>query len=213
MNTRQSLLAQAVLLVGNGLYSLVVGRNLPDRVPTHWGLNGKPDAWGSPVFGLWFGPAIVGFLMLLTWVLPKISPRQFDIQRFSRTYGALMFILSLMMTAMHVLILHASAHETVDIGRAILIVLGLFFALFGNMMGKVRRNFYMGVRTPWTLASERVWDTTHRHAGVLWFFGGLVIAFLALLGVPQYVGLPLILILAFWPIVDSYLLYRRLENR
>lgn len=211
MNVRQSLLGQAALLVATGLYSLVVGPTLPARVPTHWGINGKPDAWGGPGFALWFGPAMIAFMMLLTWSLPKLSPRQFDIERFSRTYGALMLLVAALMGAMHIIILRATAGQAIDIGRAIMVVVGLFFALFGNMMGKVKRNFFMGVRTPWTLASERVWDMTHRHAAVLWFFGGLATAALALVGFPFWIPLLVILILSFWPIYDSYRLYKRLE--
>jgi len=209
MNVRQSLLGQAVLLVGTAAYSVMVAPSLGSVVPTHWGISGKPDAWGSPTFSLWFGPGMMAIMLLLTLGMPKISPKKFEIDRFEDTYGTLMFVVGMMMAAMHVVILMATAGKATDITKMIMIVLGVFFAIMGNFMGKVKRNFYMGVRTPWTLASERVWDATHRRAASLWFFGGLLIAFCAMVGLPAVVNIVILLAIALWPVADSYFLYRR----
>ncbi|AIE83872.1 hypothetical protein OP10G_0504 [Fimbriimonas ginsengisoli Gsoil 348] len=182
-------------------------------VPTHWGIDGKPDAYGSPAFALWFGPIAVAFMMVLTWALPRLSPKQFEVDRSEKTYGMLMFMIALLMAVLHVVILKATAGAKFPMDRAMMVVLGLFCTFFGNQMGRVRRNFYMGVRTPWTLASERVWDLTHRHAASLWFFGGLVVAALALIGIPFGITFTLFMLIMLWPVFDSYLLYRRYEGK
>lgn len=211
MTVRQSLVAQLVVAAGLGIYSATVAPTLPNVVPTHWGPSGKPDAYGSPAFALWFGPVVVVVMAALTWALPKLSPKKFEIDRFEASYGAIMFVVALMMGAMHVVILAGTAGKPFDMTRAIMAVLGLFFAVMGNFMGKIRKNFYMGIRTPWTLSSDRVWEATHRRAASLWFWGGLVVAAAALAGLPFWLTFPAFMLLSLWPIADSYRLYRRLE--
>jgi len=212
MTIRQSLLAQAALGIAAGLYSLSVARSLPDKVPTHWGISGKPDAWGSPAFALWFGPCMVVVLMFMTWGLPKISPRQFAIDRFSESYSTIMLMVTALMAVIHFIILRATAGLDIQLNLWMMVVLGVFFSVLGNMMGKVRRNFFMGVRTPWTLASERVWEATHRKTGRIWFFGGIAIALLALVGAPLGIQIGIMIVMSIWPILLSYILYRKLEN-
>jgi len=212
MSVRKSLLGQAVLLAATTAYSVLIAPSLGPTVPTHWGISGKPDAWGSPAFALWFGPCMVAFMMVITLGLPKLSPKQFEIDRFEATYEMLMFVVSLMIASIHVVILMATAGKSIDITRTMMAVLGVFFAIMGNFMGKVKRNFYMGIRTPWTLASERVWDATHRRAAGLWFFGGLGVALGALLGLPFAATFTAMMLIALWPVVDSYRLSRRLED-
>jgi uncharacterized membrane protein len=211
MTIRQSLIAQAAIGAALAVHSFSVARTLPSRVPIHWDISGKVDAYGSPAFALWFGPGMMLFMILMTWGLPKISPKQFTIDRFENTYATVTFIVALLFAVLHFIILGATAGKNFDMGRVVMAALGVFFALIGNLMGKVRRNFYMGIRTPWTLASEKVWDATHRRAGVIWFFGGLLVAVLALIGVPMLVTLPIFLVITLIPVVQSYLLDRKLE--
>ena len=75
---------------------------------------------------------------------------------------------------------------TVDLGRAFLAGLFLFFGLLGNVIGKVRRNFYIGVRVPWTLASDRVWNDTHRLAAWVWVAAGVIGFAMIVLGAPDH---------------------------
>jgi len=78
------------------------------------------------------------------------------------------------------------------------------------VLGKVRRNFFIGVRIPWTIASEPTWDATHRLAGRLWFVGGLIGAVLALMGVPMAVSITFLLVIALYPVLASYFIYQKL---
>jgi uncharacterized membrane protein len=89
----------------------------------------------------------------------------------------------------------------------------LFFALLGNVLGKVQRNFYVGVRTPWTLASETVWVQTHRLAAWLFTGAGVLGLVIVLVGVPFYFAFGLILVAALVPVVYSLVLYKRLEKK
>jgi uncharacterized membrane protein len=211
MTIRKSLLGQVVILAIAILYGLVIAPSMPNTVPIHWDLQGQPDGWGSKWINLGMGPGLVLMNIVLTFVLPLISPRQFEIARFSRTFGTLMLIMSGLWMFMYIIILHASLPgSNVDLVRLIVVGLFLFFALMGNLLGKVRRNFFVGIRTPWTLADERVWEATHRYAGRLWFAGGLLGAILVAIGLSLPAAFVLIVVLALVPAVWSFFLYRRL---
>jgi uncharacterized membrane protein len=201
---------QAALLVACILASVFAAPHLPARVPIHWGLQGQPDAWGSPAFALWFGPFNVVLMLVLTVAIPWL-PRGRNVARFSRTYGKAMLIVSGLMTFLHFAILHATWRGG-DLPSTFLVGLFLFFAALGNLLGKVRQNPYLGVRTPWTLKSERVWEATHRRAAWIFVVGGLVGAALVAAGAPMAAALPIFFFIGFAPILDSYFIYRRLEG-
>jgi uncharacterized membrane protein len=145
---------------------------LPEKVYTHWGPDDKPDSKPLardeilPYFLI--VPGMMGVFVVLTLVLPWLSPKQFKVDEFRGTYNYAMALVVLMMGWMQAAVLLGTARPDIGVGRLIFAGVFLFFALLGNVLGKVRRNFWIGVRTPWTLASEVVWDQTHRLAA--WFF-------------------------------------------
>lgn len=134
--------------------------NLPAKVPTHWDINGQPDAWTAKedvVRTFLLLPAVMAGVLLLTLALPWLSPKPFAVDTFRDTYGYLMMLVVALMGYLHVVILLGSlAGDGPLMTKLLFGGIFLFFALVGNVLGKVRRNFWMGVRTPWTLASEAV---------------------------------------------------------
>jgi len=212
MKLRTSLVIQFGILVASIVVSAYYNQKLPDIVPTHWNFQGQADQHGSKWQMLLLGPGMVATMILLTLVLPRISPKNFEIDQFVGTFSYAMVLVSALMFFLGIICLRATNGTKFDFGRDFMAGLFLFFALIGNVLGKVRRNFYMGIRTPWTLASERVWDATHRLAGYFWVAGGLVGAGLALLGMPLAGSITLLVILGLWPVVQSYLLYQKLER-
>lgn len=211
MNIKKSLLIQAGMLVVGFLYSLYMNQQLPDRVPTHWNINNQPDAWGPKSTVLYLGLGILLLGPLLTWSIPKMSPKNFGSETFGETYASVMLLVQGMFLAIHFVILRSAGGGMDNIGNVMMAVVFAFFAFFGNLTGRIKRNFYVGVRTPWTLASESVWHATHRRAGRLWFFGGIAGVLLSLLPFPMYVPLVALIVMAFAPVIDSYLLSRKLE--
>jgi uncharacterized membrane protein len=212
MKIRISVVAQLGLFVVAMLYSLYMAQHLPDTVPTHWGINGKPDQYGSKWTNLLLMPGVIVFMALLTPVLAKISPRKFQMASFEDTYGYAMFLCGGLMLALHIVIVQASMGAHLDMNKTMMFVLFAFFALIGNVMGKIKQNFFMGIRTPWTLADERVWHATHRYAGRLWLIGGTAGAIGALIGVPFGLEIGFFVVLAFVPVLKSYLLYVKLAK-
>lgn len=210
MTLRKSLLAQLIsLLVSLGYSAFVAGR-LPERVPTHWNIHGQVDGWGSKWMNLAMMPGMLAFILIITLELPSISPKGYEVSRSGATYGYVMALVSGMMLALHITILQATLGSSFDMGRVITGVIFVFFALMGNVMGRVKRNYWMGIRTPWTLSDDRVWTATHRAAGKLWFIGGILGAILSIAGVPMMIGMAFLLIISFVPVVQSYFIYRKI---
>jgi uncharacterized membrane protein len=189
---------------------------LPDEVPVHWNAKGQADHFvprADVLPYLLIAPGAMAGMVLLTLVLPWLSPRQFSVDTFRSTYDYIMFLLVVLMGYIQGTILVASMGWKADIGQVMLGGMCLFFVLIGNVLGKVQRNFWMGVRTPWTLASETVWIRTHRLAAWLFVGAGLIGFVAMLMGVNVLVVLPIILLAAFVPVVYSLVLYKRLEKQ
>jgi uncharacterized membrane protein len=189
---------------------------LPAQVPVHWGVSGKPDHFvprQQVLPYLLIMPGVMAGFVVLTLVLPWLSPRQFTVDTFRSTYDYIMGLFVIMMGYLQGVILLASTGWQADIGKVMLGALCLFFVLLGNVLGKVQRNFWMGVRTPWTLASETVWIRTHRVAAYLFVGAGLLGIVAMLAGLHFLVVIPLILLAAFAPVIYSLVLYKRLEKQ
>ncbi len=191
---------------------------LPDRLPIHWNIEGEADGWVNKENGLWaflLGPGVMAAMVLLTVVLPWVSPRGFDPDRFRGTWDYFMMLVVVLFAYLSGLILYAmmQPQNLFDLGRWMVAGIFLFFVLMGNVLGQVRRNFWMGVRTPWTLASDNVWNQTHRVNAWLFVGTGLIGAIAVIAGVPMaWCFVAFILVIVTVPIGYSFVLYKRLEK-
>ncbi len=203
-----------ILLTAAALTATVVAYpHLPGSVPTHWDIHGLPNGY-SPRWALYLlGPGLMAGLVLLTRLLPWLSPRQFEVESFRSTYLQMMLMLVGLWGYLDAVMLWADTGHKVNVGRATLGGVCLLFALLGNVMGKVRRNFYIGVRTPWSLASERVWNATHRLAAKTFVMGGLAGLALIALGLNGWPPFVAIIAGALVPAVYSLVFSKRLERR
>jgi uncharacterized membrane protein len=188
---------------------------IPEQVPTHWNAAGEPDAYTAKQ-DVWKAflliPGLMAGTVVLTLVLPWLSPKKYDLDRFRTTYQYIMFLVTALFGYIHFASILGGLQSAIDTTRLVLGGICLFLALIGNVMGKVQRNFYVGVRTPWTLASDAVWVGTHRLAAWLMTGGGLLGLVLILAGVPFYYAFILILVTALVPVPYSLYLYKRLER-
>ncbi len=212
MNTRTAdilcfLLILATIAVAAWLYP-----SLPDRIPTHWNAAGEIDDYSGKPWGVIVLPLAAVFSWALMKIIPLISPKGFRTTDFQDVINVFQVALVGFLSLVAVLMLFAGLGHEVYINNIVPIGVGLLFIVIGNYMGKVRKNFFIGIRTPWTLASDEVWSRTHRLAGRVFMLCGVLLAAAAFL--PR---MPLALILAvvaaaFVPLVYSYVLYRRLEG-
>jgi uncharacterized membrane protein len=186
---------------------------LPEAMPTHWDASGiadgfTPKPWGPFVLPL----AMLGTFALLS-VLPLISPRGYDIARFRGVFDVVSLSLVGFLFLVHVLALMQGLGFEVPMRSSIGAGAGLLIVVVGNFMGKMRRNFFIGIRTPWTLASEEVWLRTHRLGGKTFVMGGALMAAEALFGAGSAAVLTTLGIAAGIPVVYSFVIYRRLEGK
>jgi uncharacterized membrane protein len=206
-------LAAAVIILAT-LAGLVVGYpKLPDQVPTHWGLHGEVNGW-SPKWTLFlFGPGAMVLMVALFAALPWLSPKKFEVDSFRATYLYIMIVLVGMLAYINIFILLWGLGLPIDANRAVAGCVCLLMALLGNVMGKVRRNFFIGIRTPWTIANEQVWNATHRVAAKTFFAGGLLGLVAVFLRAPFWIPITAILIASFIPVIYSLVFYKQLERR
>jgi uncharacterized membrane protein len=207
-------LAAAALAASLYLYQYQYDR-LPEQVPTHWDVRGQPDRFVPREHLLPYlliFPGVMAGWVVLTLVLPWISPVHFKVDQFRATYNYIMALAQVLFLYLHAAILAGYFVPGTDVARLLVGGCFLFFALLGNVLGKVRRNFWIGVRTPWTLASEVVWDRTHRLAGWLFVAAGLIGLVAVLAHVPLVVCFVTLIAAALVPVLYSLVLYKRLER-
>jgi uncharacterized membrane protein len=190
---------------------------LPEKVPTHWGLSNEPDAWVPRDQAFWYlmiMPLALVALTALAVVLPWLSPVKFKVEPFRATWDYIMGLVGVMFFYLGGVILAAQMEVIAPDSLPRWLVGGMMavFALLGNVLGKVKRNFWMGVRTPWTLASDVVWERTHRLAAWL-FTGGAVLGLvLILVGSNPLIAFAPFAVAALVPVFYSLWLYKRLEK-
>lgn len=195
------------------LATVLLYDKFPTSIPTHFGLHG-PDAWGnkSQLFilpGL-MGPAI--FLLLL--FIPRLDPKR-RVEQMGEKWFSLKLILVSFFTVIGLYILQQTFVNGKDMGSLLMVIMGALFSTLGNYFQTIRPNYFIGLRTPWTLENEQVWKETHRMAGRMWLIGGICIMPLYFVK-DQTLQMVLFLlavgVLTIVPTVYSYLRYKSYKN-
>lgn len=184
---------------------------VPDRMPVHWGISGEPDRWGGRVEGLLLLPVIGVAVYLVLLAAPRIDPGRANYASFMGAYGTVRLVVLVAMFAVQLVTVLAARGRAVDMGAVVPLIVGGLFVVLGNLFGKLRPNWFIGIRTPWTLSSKQSWDRTHRAGGWLFIMFGLLLMSLALAR-PKWFVVTVIGIVATGAIglvVYSYLVWKR----
>jgi uncharacterized membrane protein len=201
------LLVVAAFVLTGTLYS-----RLPEKTPSHWNIRGEVDSYQSKPLGPFVLPLVMAGLSLVFLALPAISPRGFRFARFRGVWGVLQSAILAFLLLVQALVLFSAMGRPVDMTRGLEAGIGLLLAVMGNFLGKITRNFFVGIRTPWTLASEEVWMRTHRLGGKLFVLAGLAMFALALAGAGPVAMMIVVGAAALVSAAASYVFYRRLEG-
>lgn len=188
MNRKPGLWATAIAVAVMVGLSLWAEPDLPDRVPMQWGLDGEVSRYGSRIEALVVVPLVAVGIGALFAVIPSIDPRRRHLEQSARAYNASWIVALLAIVAGHAASLLSALGRTVPVVALTPVIVGIVLLVVGNYLGKIRSNFFMGIRTPWTLSSERSWDRTHRLGGRLFAALGLLVLAVA----------PFSTALAFW---------------
>jgi uncharacterized membrane protein len=182
-----------------------------DRIPVHWNLRGEVDRYGGKFEGLLLLPLISLGLYLLLLVLPLFDPGKANYRTFAGAYNLIRLTITLFLSAIYAVGVLISLGYHVDMNTVIGLAMGLLFIVLGNVMGKIRPNWFVGVRTPWTLSSKLSWTKTHRLAGWLFIVMGLLAVAWAISQSVWMFGLMITVDIAcgISLVVYSYLVYRK----
>ncbi|MCF8011903.1 MAG: SdpI family protein [Clostridiales bacterium] len=202
------------LVLATFLVSFFIYPHLPERVPSHWNFQGEVDNYSSRFWGAFAIPLMSMGIYLLMLVTPYIDPRRRNYAKFTSTYQVLKAALICFFTGLYVIIVMTALGYNVSVERLVPLGISLLILIIGNMMGRIRHNYFVGIKVPWTLASEEVWRKTHRLGAPMWVGAGLLGILGAIIGgkataILFFVPLGLAVII---PVVYSYISYKRLYS-
>jgi uncharacterized membrane protein len=212
MSTKTSIIISAILIAIAIVVGLVLYVQLPDPMPSHWNAAGQINGYMSKFWGVFLMPLMTIGITLLLIAVPQIDPLKANIAQFRGLYNAFIIGFVVYMLYVYALTLAASLGFQFNMTYMLLPVMGLLFVGVGYLMKSAKRNFFIGIRTPWTLSSDKVWDETHKLGSKMFMGGGVVVLISTFLGENGiWLMTAALLITAFVPIIYSYILWQR-EN-
>lgn len=197
-----------MLVVGGLLYP-----SLPEQMPRQWGFNGEVNSYMPKEIAIIFLPALTAVLWAVLVIVPYIDPRRENYEKFQVSYVRVRQAIAVFMLILHIMMLTQYDNPTVMV-KGILFGVAMLFAVLGNELGRFRQTFFAGIRTPWTLADERVWRKTHR-VGARWMTGIGVLNMIVVPVLPlQLAGIFLLVTVvgvSLAIVVYSYVVYQQLN--
>jgi uncharacterized membrane protein len=200
-------LVLAAFAIAGGMYN-----SIPDPVPTHWNEHGIANGYTPKPWGVFILPLIMIGSYLLFQLLPILSPGGFRISRFMSVYWIICTVIMAFLLVTTLFALLMAKGVSLPLGRLINVGVGLLLIVIGNFLGKVTKNFFLGIRTPWTLASDEVWFRTHRLAGKLFVLVGLLAVICGALGYAGSWIAWVVISTALISVVYSAVIYKKVEG-
>ena len=211
MTTKTTTIITLVLIGLAALAGVALWNQLPDQMASHWNANDEVDGTMPKFWGVFLMPLITLGMLVLFLILPGVDPLKANIAQFRESFNLFILVIVAFMLYVHGLTLAWSlGYQDFKMSAAMLPFMGVLFIAVGWMLKKAKRNFFIGIRTPWTLSSDTVWDKTHQFGSILFmasgvlaiiggFFGGMTAFWLMFV---PLIGSSLFLV------VYSYVLYR-----
>lgn len=210
MSTKNTLIISVFLILIATLAGILIWNKLPEQVASHWNENDQVNGYMSRFWGVFLMPMVTTGMLALFLVIPSIDPLKANVAQFRETFNVFIAMIIGFMIYIHGLTLVWNlGYTNFRMGSAMLPALGLLFIFVGQLISKAKRNFFIGIRTPWTLSSDSVWDKTHAISAKFFTISGIA-AFLGIL-FPNYAIWFLMIPLlgsSMFSVVYSYFLYR-----
>lgn len=204
------------IVCGIILLSFAIGiyyyNQMPDKIASHWNFKGDVDSYMSKFWGLFLMPIILLVLFLLFLLIPKIDPLKANIAKFRRYFDGFVIMIFLFLLYIYLLTTFWNIGIRFNMALWITPAFAVLSYYCGILVENAKRNWFIGIRTPWTLSSEKVWDKTHKLGGILFKFAAVI----SLFGLffPRYTFFLVIvpmLFVAFYTIVYSYFQYKKIK--
>ncbi|HEX6576320.1 MAG TPA: DUF1648 domain-containing protein [Gemmatimonadaceae bacterium] len=167
----------ALLIIAAVVISIVAYPKLPEQIPTHWGANGEANGWSSRFWGAWLVPLVMAGMWVLFRALPHLDPRKENYEKFAGTYDLVIILVLAFLLFMHTAVIAAGTGHAINMNKFAMPGVGAFIAIMGVLISRAAPNWFVGIRTPWTLTSDESWVKTHKLGGPLFVaLGVLMIA-------------------------------------
>lgn len=197
----------ACFIVAAALYS-----RMPERMAIHWNAQSVADGYAGKLAGLFLLPAIILIMQILLIIIPKIEVYKKNMEDFSPHYTNFRLIFILFMSGLYATTLLWNIGKQFNISYYVIPALSILFYYIGHMMKYVKRNFFVGIRTPWTLASEEVWNKTHiLGSKVFKVMAGVILIGLIAPAYTIWITLVAVLVGALYLILYSYKIGRGIQ--
>ncbi|MBT4516517.1 MAG: DUF1648 domain-containing protein [Candidatus Komeilibacteria bacterium] len=188
---------------------------LPDRMITHWNINGQADGWGDKSTLVVFIPFLIIGLYILFRFLPKMDPKKENYIKFDSAYHAFRLLIIAFLAAIYFISVYINLGYNLAMTELTTWLVGLLFIAIGFLIKNVKQNWFMGIRNPWTLSNEEVWKKTHLMAQKVFIVGGIFFLFMPYVS-PGYVPIIFIFVIVMILLLSvgySYWLYRKIEKK
>jgi uncharacterized membrane protein len=212
MSTRTTIIISVIAILAATVASAAIYPRLPEMAASHWNAAGQVDGYMPRFWAAFLMPLVSIGLLLLFLAIPAIDPLKANIAKFRSYYNAFIALIIVFMLFIHAITLAWNlGYDQFNIGNAIIPAVGLILIFAGVITMKAKRNFFIGIRTPWTLSDDTVWEETHKLGGKLFIAAGIITMLSVFLGERGiWIMLPAALLAGLVPVVYSYIVWRRI---
>lgn len=195
------------------IFTFAIFGRLPAKIPIHWNISGQVDSFGSK-HDIFILPSIITIIYFVMLCVPIIDPKRANYGKFAGAYRMIRAVVVIILSAVYFASAYSALGYRIDVNRMGNLIIPFMLIGFGSVMGKLRHNYFVGIRTPWTLADEEVWNNTHQLAGKLWLIAGIIGLFASFFrGTWVTVFMFVLLITAVMvPVVYSYVAFKNKEK-
>ncbi|MBH0166832.1 SdpI family protein [Fictibacillus sp. 7GRE50] len=187
---------------------------LPEQMPMHWNIHGEVDGYWDKQYAAFFPPLLMIVLMALFIFMPRIDPKKENYKKFSSSYTIFITIMNVFFLLLQSMTISYGLGVNIDISLVVNLGIGLLFIVLGNYLPRIKHNYFIGVRTPWTLANEKTWRKTHQLSGKLFVVAGILLVAISFLpGIYKFTGmLVVVLSTVLIATIASYVFFNRYKN-
>ena len=202
-----------MIIAASIIVSVAFYPSLPEEMAVHWNVHGEPDDYMNKLYGAFLIPLLMIVMLSLFRKLPNMDPKKENYKKFRKSYDLILILINGFLFITHIVMIGFNLGLNLDISIIIPICISLLFILIGNFMPKFKHNYFVGIKTPWTLASEEAWVKTHRFSGKVFVLMGILLMLTTFLdGTLQYISfLSIVIGGVLLSIGSSYVFYKRVR--
>ena len=209
---KRLLVITSMIILLQTVVGVMIWDRLPDPIATHFDFHNQPNGWSSKAFTVFGMPLI---MLALHWITLLVSSTKYA--QIKNLHSKINFLFWCIIPSVSLLVMVLcygyALGAPFDIGRIVLPFVGVLFAITGNYMPKVRRNYSVGIKLPWTMSDDENWHKTHRMAAPLWVICGMLLIVFGLIGYTTWPAFAVILVMVFVPTVYSFVLHLKKKNQ